>query len=49
MIYAMLKFFFINQEPKFFNYTVYKTFSFETFKKELSNGLGSSSDSFDEF
>ena len=34
---------------KFLNYKGYKTFSLESFKRDLSNALGSSSDSFDEF
>ena len=33
---------------QFIHYRVYKTFSFENFKGDLSNTLGNSSDSFEE-
>ena len=49
MIYTMFKSSFNNEEPKFLNYRVYKTFCFENFKGDLSRDLGSNCDSCDEF
>ena len=48
MTYKMLKSSFIEEEQKFLNYKIYKTFSLENFTEDYSNALGSSSDSFNE-